>query len=166
MSRSRIITFQGNSAISAGISLFTGSQQTHVGWQTPDGTLWEAVGDGFMSTPPNGQDLMAPFRQYHPHGVVLHFFEYKQPLTLAEEEKVREFLEGIQGSPYAFRTLFTFMLNPGKDPEKDRVICSEAVLGASIHAGRPLLERIRPWNCSPADIFHSPLLEWKGSYTL
>lgn len=168
MNASRIITFEGKSLISQGISVFTGSNQTHVGWQTPDGAFWEAVDAGFVRVEPapNG-DLLAPLYANN-RGKTAHIFEYKEcvRLSLESERKALEFLEAIHRQPYGFRTLFTFMLNRGVDPEKNRVICSEAVLGASIAAGRPLQERLRPWNCSPADIYHSPLLVWKGSHTL
>jgi hypothetical protein len=160
LNSSRILTFEGNSLISRGISTFTGSDQTHVAWQTPDGTLWEAVDDGFKATPAVAGDRNSPLRRYHGKGVVVHAFEY-QPwcrLNIQEEALALTFLKTIENTPYGFRTLFTFMLHPGKDPETTRLICSEAVLGISIAARRPLLERIRPWKCSPANIFHSPLL--------
>lgn len=165
MNPSRIITFEGTSLVSKAIAAFTGSEQSHVAWQTPDGKLWEAVDDGFKMTEPEGDDFLSPLYRYHDKGTV-HLFEYYSPLGLESERKARKFLESIKDNPYGFRTLFTFMLNPAADPEKSRVICSEAVLGASIAAGRPLLERMRPWNCSPGDIFHSPLLSWKGSHKL
>lgn len=160
MRDSRIITFEGGSIVSKAIGLFTGSSQSHVAWQTPDGFLWEAVDSGFKCSDPFNGDV---FLRYHDKGTVLHFFEYERPLLLDEEKRARLFLEKIHEQPYGFRTLFTFMLNPGSDPESDKVICSEAVLGASIAAGRPLIARMRPWNCSPKDIFGSPLLKWVGT---
>lgn len=164
----RIITFEGKSAVSGLIGAFTGSMQSHVAWQTRGGTLYEAVASGFEATPltEGDADLIRPFRKFHRPGPVLHFFEYIEPLTLEQEVKAEEFLSAIHDQPYGFRTLFTFMLNPERDPERHKVICSEAVLGASIAAGRPLQERLRPWNCAPADIFHSPLLKWTGSHIL
>lgn len=168
MNPSRIITFEGTSALSAAIGAFTGSMQSHVAWQTPDGALWEAVDPGFKRTPMADDDPLSPFYKYHPKGTTIHIFEYKTSVSLSPlaEASALKFLESIKDQPYAFRTLFKFMLNPGIDPDKHKVICSEAVLGASIAAGKPLQERMRPWNCSPADIFHSPLLEWRGTHIL
>lgn len=168
MTPSRIITFEGTSVISAAIGALTGSMQSHVAWQTPDGSLWEAVDEGFKRTPMTGDDKLSPLYKYHPKGMTVHVFEYKQfmRLSLEAEAKAAAFLKAIEDQPYAFRTLFKFMLRPGLDPDKCKVICSEAVLGASIAAGKPLVERMLPWNCSPADIFHSPLLEWKGTHKL
>ena len=162
----RIITFEGKSAVSGLIGAFTGSMQSHCAWQVRDGTLFEAVDKGFMATAMTDNDPLSPFRKYHPAGTVLHFFEYKVPLTLEEEVLAEEFLSAIELQPYGFRTLFTFMLHPQDDPEPGDVICSEAVLGASIACHHPLQERLRPWNCSPADIFHSPLLNWTGTHIL
>lgn len=168
MKASRIITFEGTSAISAAIGVLTGSNQSHVAWQTPDGKLWEAVDSGFEVTPSQGEDRIAPLYRFHPKGTSVHFFEYHAWCSLSQtaEAKALEFLQSVHKQPYGFRTLFSFMLYPGKDPEPKEVICSEAVLGASIAAGRPLVDRCRPWNCSPKDIFQSPLLEWKGSHKL
>jgi len=165
---SRIIEFEGTSVVSAAIGALTGSMQSHVAWQTPDGALWEAVDPGFKRTPMEGEDRLSPLYKYHPKGTKVHVFEYKEwcRLSLEAEAKALEFLKAIENQPYGFRTLFRFMFRPGIDPEKQKVICSEAVLGASIAAGKPLLERMQPWNCSPADIYHSPLLEWKGTYIL
>ena len=162
----RIICFEGKSLVSAGIAVFTGSLMSHVAWQVRSGALYEAVDPGFMCTEMTGDDPVLPFWKYHEKGVVLHFFEYKDPLTPEEESRAGEFLEAIHSQPYGFRTLFIFMLHPDRDPEPHEVICSEAVLGASIAAGRPLQERLRPWNCNPADIFHSPLLKWTGTHIL
>jgi len=165
---SRIITFEGKSLVSAAIGALTGSDQSHVAWQTPDGTLWEAVDDGFKRTPMEGSDRISPLYRFHDRGVVVHFFEYHQwcRLSVEAEAKALKFLQTVENQPYGFRTLFAFMLYPGSDPQPKKLICSEAVLGASIEAGRPLVERCRPWNCSPKDIFQSPLLEWKGSHRL
>lgn len=157
---SRIITFEGKSLVSNAIGAFTGSSQSHVAWQTPDGKLWEAVDSGFKCSDPFTGDV---FLRYHDKGTMLHFFEFEPSLSEEQEGRALAFLEKIKDQPYGFRTLFTFMLNPGEDPEKDSVICSEAVLGASIAAGRPLVVRMRPWNCSPKDIFGSPLLKWIGT---
>lgn len=165
MSGSRIITFEGTALVSKAIGLFTGSNQSHVAWQTPDGTLWEAVDPGFMATN-DPTDELAPFRKYHGKGTVLHFFEFKTPLTDEQERMASEFLHAIKDQPYGFRTLFTFMLRPGRDPERDRVICSEAVLGISIACRSPLVERMRPWSCNPRDIFHSAITKWTGTKIL
>ena len=99
-------------------------------------------------------------------GTVLHFFEYAPMLTMEQEAEVERFFAAIQDQPYGYRTLFGFMARPASDPEPDKVICSEAVLGASIACKRPLLLRLSPWQCSPADIFHSPLLKWVGTEIL
>lgn len=61
MTPSRIITFEGQSLVSQAIGTLTGTRQSHVAWQTPDGTLWEAVAEGFKATSANGQPLAPPW---------------------------------------------------------------------------------------------------------
>ena len=165
---SRIIFFEGDGIIGKAIGAATGSRMSHVAWQTPDGTLWEAVDEGFKATPDDHAaygDWLAPMRRYHPAGTRIHAFDLA--LFDKQEEKALEFLESIRDDEYGFRTLFAFMMHPGKDPEPGKVICSEAVLGASIYAGYPLLDRIQPHQCSPRDLYISPRLgRWLGSYTL
>lgn len=160
MNRSRIILFEGEALVSKAISKLTGSNQTHVGWQTPDGCFYEAVDDGVVKNDPKDGDV---FLKWHKKGTLIHFFEYEVPLTEQQEELVKKFLETAVNQPYGYRTLFTFMLHPTSDPNPEGTICSELVEGASIACGLPLAENIRPWNCAPVDIYRSARLKWIGS---
>ena len=167
---SRIICFEGAGVIGVAIGGLTGSDMSHVAWQTPDGTLWEAVDSGFKRTPAkvvDGKiDWLSPLYAYHKPGTKVHVFEFKTPLSDEDESRALEFLQSIKDTPYGFRTLFAFMMRPQTDPEPDKIICSEAVLGTSIAARNPLQERLRPWQCSPRDVFISPVQKWMGSHTL
>lgn len=151
--------YRGRSVISKLIQGFTRSVYSHVAIEV-GGRVFEAIGSGFVEA--------SDFMVNHDPGTVVDLFEYRLPLTPAEESIALTTALRLRNTPYDYASVFlNFPLRSPEDGDRKKLFCSEAALAIAWSMGEDrLLQRMLPWKATPDHIAISPLLKWKGSLTL
>jgi uncharacterized protein YycO len=113
-----------------------------------------------------GVKLSASLGERHTPGTPVDLFEFKTPLTPAQERIAAQFLVSQIGKGYDYLNVLRFVpivrfLFPKPSPSiwtRNHVFCSELALDGFADCGRALLDRCRAWQVPPRDVPRSPLL--------
>lgn len=87
---------------------------------------------------------------------------FRVACSLAQQHRFYEFLHQQVGKPYDYFAILGFATR-ARLQSNQAWFCSELVFAAALAAGIELLARIEPYQVSPGDLQHSPLLAHVGT---
>lgn len=129
-----ILLYRGISWVSRVIQWQTRTPYSHAAWMMRDGTVIEAWHVGGVRHNAN------PFL-CHTSGTTVDVYDFKQPLSTAEHDRIESFLLSHCGRSYDFLGVFRFLTRDNCEPSNGKLkwFCSELVAEACADAGRRLL---------------------------
>ena len=152
----RIALYQGTSWISRAIRWQTRSLYSHAAFLADDGSVIEAWQPCVR--------MVSSLSEQHNPGTVVDIFEFIDPLTDEQDQKLWERALEDRGIPYDYVAILRFISRrPEDDRANEKLFCSEQVFSRCQMVGRQLLARTEPWRVPPDWISRSPLLRLAGS---
>lgn len=148
-----IVAIEGTAWYSKAIEWFTWSPYSHVAIIV-NGTAYEATTPKVRSMPENEFWL-----RYKDEDCVL--LQFKQPLSLEQENALSLELRKHVGDAYCKTSLFRFVFRDNPDRPREDWVCSKYIFDCIARAVLLLQERIPSFKIAPVHIVMSPLLEVK-----
>ena len=149
-----ILAYRGTSLLSWWIRIRTWSDHSHISHLLRDGTEIEAWQGGVQHNKEWGI--------LHTAGTMVDVYQYVNPITGDQIDKIECFLESQIGKPYDYLGLFRFLpivrLFTKTNAETDRWFCSELEATAQQAGGVQLIDK-ESYKVTPEDVACSPVLK-------
>lgn len=147
----QIALYKGTSFVSKCIRFVTRSEYSHAAIILRDGSVVEAWQPVVRR--------VASLSEQHTPGTEVEVFNFRDPLTDAEEDAAEKFLLGELGTPYDYKSVLRFITRrPGN--LDDHWFCSELAFAACLEARQALFHWTDPWEVPPDWLARSPLLRF------
>lgn len=152
-----IALYRGISCASRVIRWKTWSAYSHASWLAPDFSREIEAWKGEV------REQSVPFAAHTP-GTVADLFEFFEGAADADRG-MAHFLREQIGKPYDWPGILGFATRRQQSDLKAQAkwFCSELVFAAAVHAERPLLLRVQPWQVYPGMIAYSTQLRFVRS---